>query len=168
MSDPRSPHPETDLVPYLHGELAAAEVERLELHLEGCAACRSSLEEFRGMLAALRASVAEPPPLDWRRYRAELRSELARRSSPRWRRLPALPRLAPALGMVALAALVSLFGWRHHGAAPSAGDLPPFEQAAIGRDLDLLESYPMVENLGLLQDLDVVENLDRLSPREQG
>lgn len=168
MTEPSTTHPEADLAPYVHGELSGAERERIERHLAGCPACRASAEEFRAVLDHLRTSAPEPPPVDWRHYRAELRRKLARRSSQRWRR-PALPRLAPALAAAALAAAVALFGWRHEGGSTRvAADLPPFEQAAIGRDLDLLQRYSMVENLDLLEDLDVIENLDRLTPVEQG
>src|SRR2546426_3696337 len=88
-------HPETELIPYLHGELSAADHDRVAAHVAGCAECRQATEESRAVLQALAARQAGPPPLDWGRYQAEVRERAAGRSQRRWWTRP-VPRLAGA------------------------------------------------------------------------
>src|SRR5438094_939482 len=85
-------HPETELIPYLHGELSAADHDRVAAHVAGCAECRQATEESRAVLQALAARQAGPPPLDWGRYQAEVRERAAGRSQRRWWTRP-VPRL---------------------------------------------------------------------------
>jgi anti-sigma factor RsiW len=160
-------HPETELLPYLRGELRGEEQEAVSRHLHECASCRLSLEETRGVLEALCAERPAPPEPDWRRYRVELRGKLAERSAPRWRWRP--PRFVPVAATAAVAALALVLVLRP-GAPPlsSSDDLPPFQEVAIGSHLDLLRDYSVVENLDLLEDLDVVQDLDALSPSSDG
>lgn len=160
-------HPETELVPYLRGELRAEEQEAVSRHLQECATCRLSLEETRRVFEALRAGRPSPPEPDWRRYRAELRSKLAERSAPRWSWTA--PRLLPIAATAAVAALALVLVLRPGTApSPSGEDLPPFQEVVIGSHLDLLRDYSVVENLDLLEDLDVVQDLDALSPSSAG
>src|SRR2546426_554958 len=49
---------------YLDGELAAAERSALEAHLAGCAACASTLDELRRVVARARALDDRPPTTD--------------------------------------------------------------------------------------------------------
>jgi anti-sigma factor RsiW len=161
-------HAETELVPFLRGELRAEEQEAVSRHLQECAICRLSLEETRVVLEALRAERPAPPEPDWRRYRAELRGKLVERSTPRWswRRMP---RLVPIAATAAVAALALVLVLRPGAPPPPRGeDLPPFQEVAIGSHLDLLRDYPLVENLDLLEDLDVVQDLDAFSPSSAG
>jgi len=158
-------HAETELVPYLRGELHAEEQEVVSRHLQECATCRLSLEETRGLLEALRAEWPAPPEPDWRRYRAELRGKLVERSTRRWSWR--VPRLVPIAATAAVAALALVLMLRP-GAPPNGEDFPPFQEVAIGSHLDLLRDYPVVENLDLLEDLDVVQDLDALSPSSAG
>ncbi len=158
-------HPETELIPYLRGELPAEDQTAVSRHLGECATCRVSLEETRGALEALRAERPAPPEPDWRRYRAELRAKLAERSAPRW----SLPRLVPIAATAAVAALALVQMLRPGVPPPTSGeDLPPFQEVAIGSHLDLLRDYSVVENLDLLEDLDVVQDLDALAPSGAG
>jgi len=161
----RSSHPETELIPYLRGELATVDRERVGGHLEGCASCRETLESFRAILAGLRAEAPASPEIDWRRYRAELRDKLEERSRGwAW----SLPRLAPVAATAAIAGLALVFTLRSHLRHSTPEDLPVFEETAIGSHLEMLQNYPVVENLDLLEDLDVVQDLDRLTPVDEG
>jgi len=160
-------HPETELIPYLRGELPAEDRAAVSGHLRDCAACRMSLEETRGVLVVLRSERPAPPEPDWRRFRAELRAKLAERSAPRWSW--GLPRLVPIAATAAVAALALVVMLRPGVSPPSSGeDLPPFQEVAIGSHLDLLRDYSAVENLDLLEDLDVVQDLDALAPSSAG
>lgn len=160
-------HPEEALISHLRGELGAEERLDLDRHLEVCASCRESLEGFRRVLVDLRLSAPEPPAIDWRRYRAELRARIEAREARRWS-LP-WPRLVPLVATALVAAFALVFTLRGGlRPAPPDDDLPVFDQTAIGGQLDLLQNYPVVENLDLLEDLDVVQSLDGLLPVEQG
>ena len=160
-------HPETELIPYLRGELPAEDRAAVSRHLRDCETCRVSLEETRGALEALRAERPAPPEPDWRRYRVELRAKLAERSAPRWSW--SLPRLVPIAATAAVAGLALVLMLRPGVPPPPSGeDLPPFQEVAIGSHLDLLRDYSVVENLDLLEDLDVVQDLDALSPSSAG
>ena len=160
-------HPETELIPYLRGDLHAEERESVSRHLQDCGACRASLEETRAVLEAMRAERPALPEPDWRRYRAELRARAAERSARRWSWR--LPRLIPIAASAAAAALALVLMLRPSAPAPPVSeDLPAFQDAAIGSHLDLLRDYPVVENLDLLEDLDVVQDLDALAPPSAG
>ena len=162
-----SRHLETELIPYLRSELAADDVDRVARHLADCSGCRDDLERTREVLSALRAEAPEPPEIDWRRYRAELRTKLADRTARRWSF--AVTRLVPIGAMVAIGGL-ALILTVHSGLFRSAPgeDLPVFDQTAIGTHLELLSNYPVVENLDLFEDYEVVQDLDTLSPVEEG
>ncbi len=75
------------LSPYLDGALGAADLERVEAHLEACASCRRTYRELETLQGLVRALPdPEPPPgladrLHWR-----LRREAAglRRPAPLW------------------------------------------------------------------------------------
>ncbi len=163
----RSRHLETELIPYLRGELAGEELERVARHLADCSGCLDEVERTREVLASLRADIPEPPEIDWRRYRAELRTKLADRTARRWSF--AVPRFVPIGAMAAIGGL-ALILTVHRGFFRSAPgeDLPVFDQTAIGTHLELLSNYPVVENLDLFEDYEVVQDLDALSPVEEG
>jgi anti-sigma factor RsiW len=154
-------HLDIELIPYLRGELAADERERVSHHLAQCASCRGDLEETRETIAALCAQISQPPEVDWRRYRAELRRKLDERSARRsgW----SLPRLVPVAATAAVAGLAVFLTLR--GVLPRSApdeDIPPFEQTEIGSRLDLLQNYSVVENLDLFDDFEIVQHLDDL------
>src|SRR5689334_12146953 len=87
-------HPETELIPFLRGELAPSDHDRVATHVAGCAECRGAIEESRIVLDALAARRAAPPTPDWGVYQAELRAKAAR-ARRRWWARP-LPTLAGA------------------------------------------------------------------------
>src|SRR5260370_39155704 len=110
-------HPETELIPYLRGELSADERARVGAHLEGCAQCRESAEASSAILANLAQVVDGVRDPDWAIYRAGLTRKLrARQVSSasmrgRWRRmredlrLPAFGWPSMAIGAAAVAVL---------------------------------------------------------------
>lgn len=152
-----SGHPETEIVAYVRDELPPPEAERLEEHLEGCAACRAAVAEVRHILGVLRVA---PPPVNWAGYGAEVRARLQARRGPvipsrGWRPVP----LALAAGLAAVALVTGLQLAPERG----NGDLAMLEPV-IAHRLPLLEEYRIVERLDLLEDLDVIRHLDQLLP----
>ena len=161
-------HPETDLVPYLRGELPPGERERIARHLDECPDCRQDAEQLRELLGELARSVAEPPTVHWARYRAELREKLEARRARRgwwWQPVP----LALSAGLAGVLLVIAVWGGRGITTAPTAGDPATIEEAAIGRNLGLLEQYQVVERLDLLEeDLDLISDLDGLAAGRPG
>lgn len=171
-------HPDNDLVPYLRGELPAAERERVARHLEECPDCQQDTEVLRDLLGNLARALGQPPDVNWARYRAELREKLearrARHSWVRgrtwwvrgrtwwwWRPVP----LALSAGAAGVLLLLAVWTGREMltGADPFTLD-----EASIGRQLGFLEEYQVVERLDLLEDLDVISDLDGLAAGRQG
>lgn len=62
---------------YLYGELSFDEEERVESHVDACAACRAALERQREVHAALDNIAMEPSPALLRSCREDLRARLA-------------------------------------------------------------------------------------------
>jgi anti-sigma-K factor RskA len=97
-----------DLALYALGTLQGEERVALEKHLEGCAGCRSELEQLRGDMALMALSTAGPVPP--RRARQRLIEAVAREprraavaARPRWWTLvPWVVAGALAVGLVAL------------------------------------------------------------------
>ena len=159
-------HPETDLVPYLRGELPPAERERVARHLDECPDCRQDTDQLRELLGELSRSIAEPPAVNWARYRAELREKLeARRGRRAWWWQPVPLAMATSLA----GALLFIAVWGVGRQVPTAGNPVSFEEAAIASHLGLLEQYQVVERLDLLEeDLDFMSDLDGLAAGRQG
>jgi anti-sigma factor RsiW len=165
MDDMDSRHPETELIAYLKDELEHASRETVAGHLDGCAACRSTLAAFRQLLDGVAATAA--PPVQWARYRAELRLRLEAQAGSRrftwWRRpLPMAVSAGLAAAVIALIILAPS-AWREERRARTAESLNGFEEVVLGTRLDLLRQYPVVERLDLLEDLDVIRQLDGLA-----
>ncbi|HKQ67296.1 MAG TPA: zf-HC2 domain-containing protein [Methylomirabilota bacterium] len=157
-------HPDTDLVPYLRGELPPAERERVARHLEECPDCKQDTELLRDLLGNLAHAIGEPPEISWPRYRAELRAKLeARRALVPWWRRP-MP-LALSASLAGALLFVAVWGGRELTKSPDA--IGP-EEVAIGSELGLLEEIRTVERLDLLEDFEVINNLDRLASERQG
>ncbi|MBI1846369.1 MAG: zf-HC2 domain-containing protein [Candidatus Rokubacteria bacterium] len=158
-------HPETELIPYAKGELAAAEHERVAGHLATCAACRESLAAFGGILESLARTAPEPPAVPWGRYRTELREKLEARRHRAW---TAWWRRPVPLALSASLAAALVFIAVRGGQQPATVDVASVEQAVLGARLDLLRQYGIVENLDLLENLDVIHNLDGLETSRKG
>ena len=172
-------HPETELIPYLRGELSADERARVGAHLEGCAQCRESAEASSAILSNLARVVDEVRDPDWAAYRAGLKRKLRAseassasvRGRWRWRRedlrLPVFggwPSMAIGAAAVAVLA-IAIVMHRGSGSPPVPGvDQLELEQELSSTDVGLLANYHVVENLDLLENYDVIEHLDELGP----
>ncbi len=157
-------HPETDLLPYLRGELPPAERERIARHLEECPDCRQDTDLLRDLLGDLARAIGEPPTVNWARYRAELRAKLEeRRAQVVWWRRPMPLTLSASLAGVLL--FVAVWGGRE--ISRPADPLSP-DEAVMGQELGLLQDLRTVERLDLLEDLEVLRNLDGLAAEHQG
>jgi anti-sigma factor RsiW len=158
-------HPETELVPYVRGELAPADRERVAHHLDDCPDCRQDAEDLRELLSQLTRTAPLPPALHWGRWRAELGEKLeARRARARawwWRPLP----LAFSAGLAGVVLLLAVWGgWR----TPTGVESLTMEEAMLGGRFGLLQQYSVVERLDLLEDLDLIRNLDQLAGTREG
>src|SRR5262245_40266478 len=156
-------HLSTELIADASGELAGAARDRVARHLAVCAACRAARDEYRQLLAVLRAGAPAPPALHPARYRAELRQKLEARRAPgtarAWWHWP-VP-LALSAGLTGLLVFLALHG-----------GLRPLERGGNGSDasvprLDLLRNYGVVERLDLLEDYDLLKSLDVPASRRE-
>jgi anti-sigma factor RsiW len=148
-------HPDIELTGYVTGALPAAERATVAAHLEACAECRRAVEESRTVLADLTASVPAPPPIDWGRYRAELRTRVQGRGRRAWWARP-----VPAVVAAGVATVAVLFAI--HGLDRGPAELATVEETMLGARLPLLKQYRVVERLDLLEDLEAIRYLDRL------
>ena len=152
-------HPETELIPFLRGELAPADHERVAAHVAACAECRGALEESRVVLDALAARQPAPPAVDWGRYQTEVRGRAAAHTRRWWAR--PLPTLATAL-LLTVGVLAGVHGLQRLSDERRPADTVAMEDAALGAQLPLLREYRVVERLDMLEDLEVIRQLDRL------
>lgn len=122
-------------------------------------------DEFKDLIAELRSSAPEPPPVHWGAYRAELREKLQRRGSRGWAGWSLLGpfQVAMAAGFVAVLIYIGLPG---HGQLP--GDPAAMENAILASRLDVITRLDMVQKLDVLEDFDVIERLDSLPARREG
>jgi anti-sigma factor RsiW len=171
-------HPETELIPYLRGELSADARARVAAHLQGCADCRASLDASAAILSSLARVVEDVRDPDWNAYRADLQRKLRAREAGsaslrgRWRsrrediRLPVFGWPSMALGTAAVAVLaIALMFHRGAGTPPAPGvDQLELQQELSSTDVGLLANYHVVEHLDLLENYDVIEHLDELAP----
>jgi anti-sigma factor RsiW len=171
-------HPETELIPYLRGELSADERARVGAHLEGCAQCRESADASSAMLSSLARAVDAVREPDWADYRGELRRKLRASQAGRagvggrWRlrradlRLPVFGWPSMAMGAAAVAVLaIAIVIHRGSGTVSAPGvDQLELQQDLSSADVGLLANYHVVEHLDLLENYDVIEHLDELGP----
>jgi anti-sigma factor RsiW len=167
-------HPETEIVPYIRGELSADESARVRAHLVECAQCRESAEASQAILSSLARAVDDVRDPDWASYRIELRRKLRDAEASRGRvrarwwadlQQPALRWPSMAIGAAAVAVLAVAIAM-HRGAVTSAPGVDQLElqQELSSADVGLLANYPVVEHLDLLENYDVIEHLDELGP----
>jgi anti-sigma factor RsiW len=150
-------HPETELIPFLRGELSPADHERVATHVAACDECRRAIAESRLVLDALAARRAAPPALDWGRYQAELRARIAGQRRRWW------ARPVPTVAVAAVLSMGILLGVRGMQLVTEERHPPEVvEEAALGAQLPLLRQYRVVERLDMLEDLEVIRQLDRL------
>jgi hypothetical protein len=123
-------------------------------------------EEFKDVLAELRRTVPEPPPVHWGAYRAELREKLERRARRGWAgwRRPLRPfQMAVAASFVAVLVYMGLPG---HGQI--SNDPAIIDNAILASRLDVIAHIDVFQKLDLLEDFDVIERLDTLPPSSEG
>jgi len=172
-------HPETELIPYLRGELSADDRARVGAHLEGCAQCRQSAEASSSILSNLARVVEGVRDPDWAEYRAGLKRKLraSQASSVTMRgrlqrmredlRLPVFggwPSMAMGAAAVAVLA-IAIVMHRGSGTVPAPGvEQLELQQDLSSADVGLLANYHVVEHLDLLENYDVIEHLDELGP----
>ena len=170
----RQIHLQSELAPYLRGDLSAAERECVARHLEGCARCRADADAFAAMLKTVALESAAFPEPDWSDYRAELYRKIAARRAATHTPVHARwwsPRLAWTSIAAAGAAVGAIVLVLTLGPRPEPGGAPPVEQLAMedaigAADVGLLRDYPVVEHLDLLENYDVIEHLDELTPAD--
>ncbi|MFZ2063020.1 MAG: zf-HC2 domain-containing protein [Candidatus Binatus sp.] len=174
-------HPDTEIVPYLRGELSADERARVGAHLEGCAQCRESADASAAMLENLARVVDDVREPDWAEYRGQLKRKLHAsqagsatvRGRWRWRRedlrLPVFGWPSMAVGAAALAVLaIAIVMHRGAGSSHEPGvNQLELQQELSSADVDLLANYHVVEHLDLLENYDVIEHLDELGPEDR-
>ena len=148
-------HPDTELTAYVTDALPPAGRARVAAHLDARADCRRAVEEGRAVLADLATGVPAPPPIDWGRYRAELRARVQARPRRAWwaRPMPAVLAAGVATAVLLLAI---------HGLDRRPVELAAVEETMLGARLPLLQQYRVVERLDLLEDLEAIRHLDRL------
>jgi len=159
-------HPDTDIIAYVRGELDASERARVGAHLGACPECRAHADGVREILDDLAATAPAPPPLDWRQYRAEIRSKIAARS-PRGRAPRSWWQPVPLAASLALASVLGFLavGNLHRG---KPADLAAVEETVFGHRLDVVQQQPLLERLDLFEDLEVIRNLGPLAARQEG
>ena len=114
-------HPETELVPFVRGELNAEERDRVQHHLDGCAQCRESMDALAMTMQRVANRLEELPTPEWSAYRRELRLKLAQRTEaqPRWWR-PGVIWASLATAGIGIAALILALSMR-----PSSPGMTP-------------------------------------------
>jgi predicted anti-sigma-YlaC factor YlaD len=145
---------EQDLVLYHYGECSGIEKQRVESHLESCAACRGFLQELKSFLPST-VETDEPPPSFWQDYSRELRIKLSdrqERSGGWWPSITALFRPWPvpvlaAGAIVAIGLTISLSNSRRPEPPSSPEYVEMATNADFFRSMDLLDSMDLLESV---------------------
>ena len=121
-------------------------------------------DEFKDLIAELRRTEPEAPPVHWGAYRAELREKLERRGTHGWAgwswRLRPF-QMAVAASFVAVLVYIGL-----PGHVPN--DTTAMDNAILASRLDVIAQLDVVQKLDVLEDFDVIERLDSLPARREG
>jgi len=123
-------------------------------------------DDFKDLIAELKRTAPEPPPVHWGAYRAELREKLEQRQSRGWAgwSRPLRPfQVAVAAGFVAVLIYIGL-----PGQGQITGDPAAMENAILASRLDMIATLDVVQQLDLLEDFDVIERLDSLPAHREG
>jgi hypothetical protein len=123
-------------------------------------------DDFKDLIAELRRTAPEPPPVHWGAYRAELREKLDRRGSRgwagwSWRLRPV--QMALAAGFVAVLVYIGL-----PGQGQISGDPAALDNAILASRLDVIATLDVVQKLDVLEDFDVIDRLDSLPAQREG
>ena len=160
-------HPTDRLLPYLRGELAAAERAAVDSHLAGCAECRDSVRDFAALAALLARAPELAPPMHWGAFRSQLHAKLERRLRPagvgrRWSLGP-----LPAALAASLAAVLLYLGVLGPSGPTPEGDQAMLESQVLDGRLDVVSQFDLVQNLDLLEDFDDIDGLDPPAPSRE-
>lgn len=146
------------LSPYLDGELAPAQQERVAAHLAACAACAAALQRLRGAARAVEQLDALEPSAGFdagfARKLAQAQTAPPQRARSLWRRL-GLPAFA-ATALAGSAAAILLLVTGGQPGAPAA----PVSDLELAQRIELLQDLEVVEHLDGLEDFAVVSELD--------
>lgn len=127
---------------------------------------RQPEDEFKDVIAELRRTEPEPPPVHWGAFRAELREKLERRGTRGWAgwswRLRPF-QMAVAASFVAVLVYIGLPG---NGQVPNG--TTAMDNAILASHLDVIAHLDVVQKLDVLEDFDVIERLDSLPARREG
>ena len=135
-------HPDTELTGYVTDALPPAGRARVAAHLDACADCRRAVEESRAVLADLATGVPAPPPIDWGRYRADLRARVQAGPRRAWwaRSMPAV--LAAGVATVVLLLAIIFLGMAKMILDVAYGT--PIENAEPAKETLALVAGPLV------------------------
>ena len=146
---------EQDLVLYHYGESAPSEQQRVESHLEDCAACRGFLQELKSILPST-VETDDPPPSFWQDYSREMHIKLDEKEQNRgwWPSIAALfrPWPVPALAAAVIVAIsVTMTLTKSSDIATNSAPEQPYGYMASNADffksMDLLDSVDFLESV---------------------
>ena len=160
-------HPADRLLPYLNGELAAAERAAVDTHLAVCAECRDTVRDFASLAERLARAPELAPPLHWGAFRAQLHDKLERRQRPaaarrRWSLWP-----VPATLAAGLAAVLLYLGVLGPSGPTPVGNQVTLEGQVLDGRLDVVSQLDLVQNLDLFEDFDDIDRLDSPAPSRE-
>lgn len=142
---------------YFDGELPSPWKEKLETHLEACAACSARLRAYRGGSSTLRAGAPSPEAVEAARGRA-WRSVAAVDRLPRSVRGPVLRPLAVPVPAAAAALLAVAVGSALVG-GPVVAALGGNGGKAVARiDTEMTEALPVADMGGVMRYLESQES----------
>lgn len=159
---------EEDLILYHYQELSDAARHGIETHLEGCAACRLSLEELRSLLPKT-ATADDPPAAFWQSYSNDIRERLSvSANTAGWREtllslFSSWPvPVAATAAVFALAVTLTLTRsrwWPRETPPPELG-----EMLSVTDNLEFFKSMDFFDSIDLLEAMEGQEGPKRETP----
>lgn len=147
---------EENLVLFHYGDLAGAERETLQMHLQSCAACAGYLKDLDALLP-LTIATDEPGQSFWMDYDRELRRKIDNLGeTTTWKQTVRnffKPPWVPAFATAAVVALALTFTMSRDFWSSS----DPAKDAMV-----ILELMPVAENLEFFNAMEVLDHLDLL------
>jgi anti-sigma factor RsiW len=141
---------EKRMLPYVDGRLKASEAQDVEKHLEGCAACRLRVNEFRAVSGLIdELPQIEPSAAFDLRVHARVAAEPVKKGWWAWYALS--PRVAFAASMLLFA--VIWIGSRPGQLNVNPGSNVPGATAIDQNELTVLENYDVISSFEPLTEL---------------
>jgi anti-sigma factor RsiW len=142
---------EKGLIAYLDRRADSADRREMEDHLEGCAACRTRAEEFRGIWSVMDEVPVIEPSFG---FDSRVRQRVAAEPRRKWFQVfVPQPRLA-----LSTALLVVLCVWIVRMPPSNPGTV-----ATVGSPAATEQDFNAIQDLGVLENYDVVTKMDALS-----